>query len=385
MRLPLFSLRAARPLWPEWTAVRGKELGLKITFVLPSYLRSPCGGFRVVYELADRLAGRGHRVAVLHPRSLEPAAGPWAVLKARTWPFRARRRHPELLPWFSFDHPVELLLAPDLEPRSFPDADVVVATSWQTAARVAVLPPEKGRRLLYAMDYEHWAGAGEARKAIAAAWRQPFTRLASSPAVAAMLEGLGCAVAAVVVAPVAPEDFALDRPPEERRAVCGFPLRTESWKGARDAFAAFELLRDRRPGALEVRAFGVLAEPERPPWVDYLAQPDDRELRRFYNGLAIFLLPSRHEGWGLPALEAMACGAALVATRCGGAEAFTREGESALLVPPGQPAAMAEALARLLDDRELRLRLAQGGLAAAGRLRWNDSIDVFEACLERAP
>ncbi len=276
-------------------------MALKITFVLPSYLRSPCGGFKVVYELADRLAGRGHRVVVVHPRSLEPAGGPWAALKANTWPWRTRQRHGEVLPWFRFDHDVEVRLTPDLRARSFPDADVVVATAWQTAVRVAELPPAKGRKLLYAMDFEHWATAdGEAGRQIAAAFRQPFSRLASSPAVAGMLEDLGCEVAAVVVAAVAAEDFALDRPPEERRAIFGFPLRTESWKGTRDAFAAFDLLRARRPGELEVRAFGVLPAPELPSWVSYLHQPDDAELRRFYNDLAVFLLPSRYEGWGLP-------------------------------------------------------------------------------------
>ena len=53
--------------------------------------------------------------------------------------------------------------------------------------------------------------------------------------------------------------------------------------------------------------------------------------------LAIYVLPSAYEGWGLTAVEAMACGAAVITTRNGGVEDFARDGDNALLVPPREP------------------------------------------------
>ncbi len=43
---------------------------MKVTFVLPMYLTSPSGGFKVVYEYANRLAALGHQIAIVHPRNI---------------------------------------------------------------------------------------------------------------------------------------------------------------------------------------------------------------------------------------------------------------------------------------------------------------------------
>jgi len=77
----------------------------------------------------------------------------------------------------------------------------------------------------------------------------------------------------------------------------------------------------------------------------------------------VFVLPSRYEGTSLALLEAMGAGKAVVATAIGGTDELVRDGVDGLLVPPDDPAALAEALERLLVDNELRARL--GGAAAA--------------------
>jgi glycosyltransferase involved in cell wall biosynthesis len=75
----------------------------------------------------------------------------------------------------------------------------------------------------------------------------------------------------------------------------------------------------------------------------------------------IVAVPSRHEGLGVAALEAMAAGKVVVASRVGGLADLIVDGESGLLVPPEDPTALAAALARLLDDATLRTRLAAAG------------------------
>jgi len=93
----------------------------------------------------------------------------------------------------------------------------------------------------------------------------------------------------------------------------------------------------------------------------------------------VFILPSRHEGLGVAALEAMAAARPVVATRVGGlAEAVVDE-RTGLLVPPDDPGALADALARLLHDPALRERLAAEGPArVAEGFGADDLVDAYE-------
>jgi glycosyltransferase involved in cell wall biosynthesis len=88
----------------------------------------------------------------------------------------------------------------------------------------------------------------------------------------------------------------------------------------------------------------------------------DDALAHLYGEAQVAVVPSLYEGFSLPAIEAMACGVAVVATT-GGAlpEVVGNDGETGLLVTPNDPEALAGAIARLLDDPELRARLGAAG------------------------
>jgi glycosyltransferase involved in cell wall biosynthesis len=98
----------------------------------------------------------------------------------------------------------------------------------------------------------------------------------------------------------------------------------------------------------------------------------DDELARNYALAQVAVVPSLYEGFSLPAIEAMACGVALVATT-GGAlpEVVGTDGVTGLLVEPDDPGALAGAIGRLLDDEALRRRLgAAGRERVLGRFTW---------------
>jgi glycosyltransferase involved in cell wall biosynthesis len=80
-----------------------------------------------------------------------------------------------------------------------------------------------------------------------------------------------------------------------------------------------------------------------------------------YAGCAIFCLPSRQEGFGLVLLEAMAAGKPVVACRGTAAEELIEDGINGILVPQGDPLALASVLQKLLSDTELRRRLGAAG------------------------
>src|SRR6185295_14141998 len=101
-----------------------------------------------------------------------------------------------------------------------------------------------------------------------------------------------------------------------------------------------------------------------------------------YNRSRIFLCSSRVEGFGLPSIEAMACGAALVTTSNGGSDDYAIHGETALVCEPDDITGMADHIARLLRDDELRIRLARQGAEYVRRtFDWDVSAEKLETFL----
>jgi glycosyltransferase involved in cell wall biosynthesis len=96
---------------------------------------------------------------------------------------------------------------------------------------------------------------------------------------------------------------------------------------------------------------GIGAQVELTGWLEPAAR--EAQLAR----AAVFCLPSHAEGLPMALLEAMAAGKAVVASRVGGIPEAVRDGENGLLVPPQDAAALAAALARVLEDADLRARL----------------------------
>lgn len=108
----------------------------------------------------------------------------------------------------------------------------------------------------------------------------------------------------------------------------------------------------------------------------------DEVLARLYSGATLVVNPSLGEGFGLPAVEAAACGAPLVLSDL----PAHREslGDAALYVPPGDTAALAEALLRLLDDDEGRADLARRGRQRVAGLSWDDAASRLGSLLRQA-
>jgi len=118
----------------------------------------------------------------------------------------------------------------------------------------------------------------------------------------------------------------------------------------------------------------ALPEPAR-----YLGRVSDAELKALYEGAACFVFPSLYEGFGLPAVEAMACRCAVLASRIPGLQETCAD--AALYFDPTSKADIAEKVARVLDDPGLAERLRQAGTARAGEFTWAKSAQALKAWL----
>jgi glycosyltransferase involved in cell wall biosynthesis len=108
----------------------------------------------------------------------------------------------------------------------------------------------------------------------------------------------------------------------------------------------------------------------------------DEELRALYAGAHAFVFPSRYEGFGLPPLEAMAFGTPVVCAEAASLPEVV--GDAAALFCPGDSSALAEALARVLGDGVLRLRLSNEGRERAAQFSWARTAELSVAAYAQA-
>lgn len=121
-----------------------------------------------------------------------------------------------------------------------------------------------------------------------------------------------------------------------------------------------------------------LAEKE----VKFLGYVPEEDLPQLYGGARAFVFPSLYEGFGIPLVEAMACGVPIVASDVPSTSEVV--GEAGLLVPPDQPQSFAEAMARVVTEPDLRHELCEKGIERARQFRSEDSARKLLQALEGA-
>lgn len=219
----------------------------------------------------------------------------------------------------------------------------------------------------YAQAYPQWWR--DPRRAIAALERRAYLQaaavLAVSPSTADAVRAMGVPAASVSVVPPGVDSALLGELGESLREpdLVLFAGRLEPEKGPLDAVAAMHQLGVRGVvvgrGSLETQVRAAIASAAGRAPIELRGAVSDEELRRLYARAAVVLMPSRYEGLGLVALEAMAAGAAVVAYDVTGLRDAV--GGDGLLVPPGDVPALASAARALLDAPARRAELAARG------------------------
>jgi glycosyltransferase involved in cell wall biosynthesis len=339
---------------------------MKITILCP-HLRI-AGGVRAILTYADRLARRGHAVTMIVPGR-------------RTWWGAVRGGEP---PAWAGDFRPEIRWVKRWTSAGLPDADALMATAWQSAPVVAAAAARAGHKVYLVQHYESlYHGTSDV---VDATYRLPLTKIVISTWLRDVMRERFDSEAEVLVTPVDPALFHHVEVPRESGAVRVLMLQHDyAWKGVADGMDA--VARVRATGrTLHLVGFGVKPPANAAAYDEFHENPPQAQLARLYSGVDVYLCPSWDEGLGMPSMEAMACGAALVTYDNGGSRDYARDGATALVAPRRDVAALAAALARLLDDAALRTRLARAGADyVRTAFDWDRAVTRLESVLSRAP
>ncbi|MBN1658240.1 MAG: glycosyltransferase family 4 protein [Anaerolineae bacterium] len=116
--------------------------------------------------------------------------------------------------------------------------------------------------------------------------------------------------------------------------------------------------------------------------VHFIGYVDAAELPAWYNAALLFVYPSLYEGFGLPALEAMACGLPVISSTASSLPEVV--GEAGILVDPHDTDALAEALQRVAGNASLRDELTAAGMRQASRFSWTETARSTACSFRRA-
>lgn len=297
------------------------------------------GGVRRFIELGNCWVGAGHEVVLFHPEGGPPG---WLPFAGRTAPLADAAAEGSDLAFCADPHTLGDFLAHPTARRVY----YVVIESDPGLARAAAAPG-----VLLA------ANSGALRRTVARATGRP------------VLDGVG--------------GIRTDRFRAEPARRAAAPLRvllngrrSRPKKGTDLVLAALRGLAGRVP-EFEVVLFDHVDEHNRqdprdgaplPSNARFVLNPSQDDLVALYQSAHVFVAAERKAGWCNTALEALACGCALVCTRSGTRD-FARNGENALVVLR-HPFTLRRALRRVLADAELRARLAAAGPASAAPWAW---------------
>ena len=344
------------------------------------------GGAIVLYNIINKLVERGHQVTVTLARAPKSRTD-WLSPEVKIiTPQKLGTRLSyltfvgvnELLRritkedfYFNIYHPLDIL------EKIMPECDINVATFCLTAFPVS--RSGRGVPFYHMQHFEVLLFSDKHQKALAReTYCLPLNKIANSVWLRdKMREEFGEADIPIVNPAINLDIFRPRKSKETKKRIVCYGSHVV-WKGFEDAVEAMKIVFKKRKD-VEWLVFGLSPSKKHNSEAPYtfIQGIFNEKLAELYSSADVVFCPSWYESFPLPPIEAMACGAPVVTTRYG-TEDYCFHEDNCLVVPPKEPKLMAEAILRLLEDRNLANRLRENGLKTAKEFTWDKTVDKVE-------
>lgn len=341
------------------------------------------GGSRIIATYARMLQAHGHQVTVVAycppPPSLKRRVK--HLLSTGHWdPENGNRSHYDGL---GLD--IRQVRHMPFTDDDVPDADVVVATWWETAEWANGFSPRKGAKVYFVQGHEVFDFLPVERAR--ATYHMPFQKIVVSGWLQRIMAREYGDTSAVLV-PNAVDHAVFHASPRGKQPVptVGFAYAPGHLKGSDVTAEALRRIRRVLPDT-RIVSFGShpMTSIEGLRGIEFHHAPPQSVLRDCYASCDVWLCSSRSEGFGLPAMEAMACRTPVVSSDVGWPQDAIENGRNGFVVPIGDANAAAERALEILRCDDTRWRaMSDAAHATATAHDWNSAYAQFAAALEVA-
>lgn len=349
---------------------------MRISFCFPAHnYNKPLGGYKVVYEYANRLTMLGHKVNIIYSieNSLKRYKLPetFRVLVAKI----IVKNSPK---WFELDSRVERISVKCIADEFIPESDIIFATAVETAEPVSRLSTLKGKKCYIIQDFENWVYDDDK---VINTYKLGFHNITISKWLNQLLKEHGVDSTYIRNAIDLSIFRSLSNFKERNKYSIGFLYHKSEKKGSKYIIDGLMRVKKKYPN-LEVHTFGVPKRPkEMPEWFHYTSKATIEEVVKIYNKCSIFVCATIEEGFGLTGLESMACGCAFVSSNYSAVYEYAKQDENAILYPIKDSEIMVKSINRLIENDSLRWKIAENGIRTAQEFSWNNSIEQMEKFL----
>ncbi|MDR2496781.1 MAG: glycosyltransferase family 4 protein [Tannerellaceae bacterium] len=356
-----------------------------ITFLLPRTGEIPIGGFKVVYEYANRLVRDGYSVNIIYGIVARPISNimlkcAYYFLRFFRWVKYLYYRNYTPDSWFKTDERVKHILKYSLSEKGMPETDCYVATAWNTAVWLNKYHIPTKRKFYFIQHFEDWAGP---YNAVLDTWKMNLTKIVIAPWLQKIADDL-CEKSYLIENGFDEKKFHITIPVEKKNKYSAVMLWHDlPFKSCRMGLKALERVKNKHPQFKAV-FFGTPDKPkDLPAWIEYHKVPSAEKHLNIYNASAIFVGTSSSEGWGLTVGEAMLCGCAVACTDNEGYAIVAHDEKTALLSQIGDAVALSKNIMRLIEDDSLRIKIAMAGNLLIKNYTWERSYKKFASLLSQ--
>lgn len=346
---------------------------MRITILFRTNPRLAGGGTKVLYEYANYLARKGNSVEIAYMANQLWSNFHFPECIRRFLALKSIKNRPT---WFDLDNSIVKYGIFDVNNDTVHDADVIVITDVRTAYPVSKLNEKKGKKFYMIQDFENWVLPDEK---VYETYSLDFQHITVAKILSEMVDSHSTNKAVCVPNGINVELFKVTVPIRNRnKHSIAFHYRSNPQKGSKYAIEVIKKLQERYSD-LEVTIVSIEKKPAGlPPKCRFIRGATPQEVADINNSVAVFMCTSVTEGFGLPGLEAMACGCALVTSDYAAVHEYVEDQYNALVSPVKDADSMVKNVVRLFEDDNLRIRIAQNGVITGKKRSLELSARKFE-------